>query len=188
MNLPTHFLAIARRAQMLTKLVDNITSVLEIEQRELVLEPIDLTQLVRKVLADYGATAENADVVLSAETEPDLPLVSGDMIALRRALDNLVGNALKFIPAGGHVTVRLARSEEAVVLQVTDTGIGIPADHLDRIFERFYQVNGSTTRRYGGVGLGLALVKQVVEMHGGQVTVTSEMGVGTTFTLVLPIN
>jgi len=179
---------ISRRTQMLTKLVDNITSTLETEQRELVREPIDLARLVRMVLADYQATAESADLVLSAETEPDLPLVSGDMIALRRALDNVVGNALKFTPAGGRVTVRLSCSESAVVLQVADTGIGISGDQLDRIFERFYQVNGSTKRRYGGVGLGLALVKQIVEAHGGQITVASEIGVGTTLTIVLPIN
>jgi len=98
-----------------------------------------------------------------------------------------VGNALKFTPAGGRVTVRLSGGDNTVVLQVADTGIGIAADQLDRIFERFYQVDGSATRQYGGMGLGLALVKEIVEAHGGQITVTSQVGAGTTFTIVLPV-
>jgi signal transduction histidine kinase len=124
---------------------------------------------------------------LSVEIASGVPLVSGDMLALRRALDNLVINALKFTSAGGHVIVRLFGGEDAVTLQVSDTGVGIPNDQLERIFERFYQVDGSTTRRYGGVGLGLALVKEIVEAHGGQVSVTSQVGTGTTFALRLPI-
>jgi signal transduction histidine kinase len=102
-------------------------------------------------------------------------------------LDNLLGNAFKFTPKGGQVTVRLQRQGENVVLQVSDTGIGIPSDQLRRVFERFYQVDGSATRRFGGIGLGLALVKEIAEAHGGQVTVTSQVGVGTTFTVRLPV-
>ena len=125
---------------------------------------------------------------LEAEIAPDVPPVAGDALALRRVLDNLVSNALKFTPAGGRVTVRLARLEEAIKLEVADTGIGIPVNRLDRIFDRFYQVDGSTTRQYGGVGLGLALVKEIVAAHGGQIMVTSQVGGGTTFTILLPLS
>jgi signal transduction histidine kinase len=178
---------ITRRAQMLGKLVDDIMGILEVERQELKREPVDLTSLVRTSLADFQPAADKAGLTLSAVIVPDLPLVLGDSLALRRVLDNLVSNAIKFTPADGRVTVRLFRSEQVVRLEVADTGIGIPSEHLGRIFDRFYQVDGSTTRKYGGVGLGLALVKAIVEAHGGQITVASEGGVGTTFTFTLPI-
>jgi signal transduction histidine kinase len=167
-------------------LVEDIMGILEVERQELRHEPVDLAQLVRMSLADFQPAAAQAGLSLAAELEPDVPGLSGDLMALRRVLDNLVGNALKFTPAGGWVTIRLSRSKEKVKLEVADTGIGIPSDQLDRIFERFYQVDGSMTRKYGGVGLGLALVKSIIEAHGGQVTATSQVGVGTTFTVLLP--
>jgi signal transduction histidine kinase/response regulator of citrate/malate metabolism len=179
---------IARRALMLTKMVNDIINVLEVEQRELMREPIDLDALVRACLAEFRAAAERADLVLIPEIAPGLPQVSGDPLALRRVLDNLVGNALKFTPAGGRVTVQVYCSGETARLQVADTGIGIPDEHLGRIFERFYQVDGSPTRKYGGMGLGLALVKELVEAHGGQIAVESEVGRGSTFTVTLPIH
>jgi signal transduction histidine kinase len=172
---------------MLTRLVNDIIGVLETEQRELIRAPVDLAPLVRAGLAEFRAAAENAGLVLATEIVPELPPISGDAMALRRVLDNLVSNALKFTPAGGRVTVRLCPGADTLMLEVADTGIGIPADQLEHIFERFYQVDGSATRKYGGMGLGLALVKQVVEAHGGQITVTSEVEAGSTFTVVLPV-
>ncbi len=179
---------IARRSLMLTKLVNDIVTVLAIEQRELIREPFDLVMLVRSVLTGFRPAAEQADLVLSAEIPLHLPLAYGDTIALRRALDNLLNNALKFTPAGGRITVRLYQIEGNLMIEMADTGIGIPHDQLDRIFERFYQVDGSSTRKYGGMGLGLSLVKSIVEGHRGQVTVASTVGVGTTFTLALPLD
>jgi signal transduction histidine kinase len=102
-------------------------------------------------------------------------------------MDNLIGNAIKFTPAGGTIGVRVFSNGSFVVLRVSDTGIGIARDKLDRIFDRFYQVDGSESRRYGGVGLGLALVKQVAEAYGGSVDVESEEGVGSSFTVSLPV-
>jgi signal transduction histidine kinase len=177
---------ISRRTRMLSKLVDDIIAVLTIEAQELKREPLSLAQLVRTSMADFQTAAETAGLTLSAEIAPDLPLVSGDSVALHRMLDNLVSNALKFTSAKGHVTMRLFRGEDTVTLQVSDTGVGIPNDRLERVFDRFYQVDGSTTRHYGGVGLGLALVKGIVEAHGGQITVASQVGQGTTFTVSLP--
>ena len=177
---------IVRRAQLLAKLVNDIVNILEIDRRKLVREPTDLAWVVRASLADLQAVAEQAEIVLSAEITPDLPPISGDAIALRRMVDNLVGNAIKFTPAGERVTVRLAQRENGMTLEVADTGIGIPSEHQERIFERFYQINGSATRKYGGMGLGLALVKEIAEAHGGQVSVTSQVGVGTTFAVSLP--
>jgi two-component system sensor kinase FixL len=178
---------ISRRTLMLTKLVDDIVGILTLEKRGALKEPVDLAQIVHASVSDFQFAASQARLTMEAETTTDIPLVLGDAMALRRALDNLISNAVKFTPASGRVDVRLSRYQDTVILQVTDTGIGIPSDKLHLIFERFYQVDGSTTRQYGGVGLGLALVKDIVEAHGGQIRVDSQVGVGTTFTVLLPI-
>jgi len=178
---------ILRRAEMLGKLVDDIVGILAIEKKGLKREPVDLAHMIHTLLIDFKTASEKNMLRLSAEIEPGLLPVMGDGVALRRALDNLMSNAIKFTPAGGSITVRLSRAEQFLALQVSDTGIGIPENKLHRIFERFYQVNGSATRKYGGVGLGLALVKEIVEAHGGQVAVTSQVNVGTTFSVLLPL-
>lgn len=178
---------IVSRVRGLSELVDNLVAILAIEARELEREPVDLANLVHTLLTGFEATAERARLSLAIEIAPDLPQVSGDPGHLRRMLDNLFSNALKFTPAGGSIAIRLWQDGENAVLEVTDTGIGVPQDQLDRIFERFYQVNGSTTKRYGGTGLGLALVKEIVETHEGQVTARSSVGEGSTFRVTLPL-
>jgi len=102
---------------------------------------------------------------------------------------NLCSNAVKFTPAGGKITVSAETAPgDRVAIHVTDSGIGIPEEHLDRVFDVFYQVDGSSTREYGGAGLGLAIVKSFVEAHGGAVSVRSKPNAGSVFTLVLPVN
>jgi two-component system sensor histidine kinase BarA len=116
------------------------------------------------------------------------PRLQGDREKLRQCLVNLASNAVKFTPAGGTLTVYSeVLPGEKVALRVTDTGIGIAEEHLDRIFDVFYQVDGSSTREYGGAGLGLAIVKSFAEAHGGQITASSRPGAGSTFSLVLPL-
>jgi len=178
---------IARRGWMLKKLVEDLTTILEAEAGRNKFEPVDLTELVHTLLADFQVAVEKAGLSMIAEITPDLPPVFGDPAHLRRVLDNLLGNALKFTSSGGVITVRLRQEGANMVLKVTDTGTGIPQDKLERIFDRFYQVDGSMRRRYGGVGLGLALVKEIVEAHGGQVSAESEAGRGSTFTVTLPV-
>jgi PAS domain S-box-containing protein len=177
---------IARQVRMLVKMVDDLTTILVAETHELSPESVDLVNLVHTLVDDFQVAAQRAGLSLAAEVASDVPQVSGDADHLRRVLDNLLYNALKFTPAGGSVTVRLWGNGMNVVLEVTDTGIGIPHDQLERIFERFYQVDGSTTRDYGGTGLGLALVKEIVEAYGGKVSVESKVGRGSTFTVTLP--
>jgi signal transduction histidine kinase/CheY-like chemotaxis protein len=177
---------IARRARMLNALVDNLTALLESETREAKREPVDLAELTRNTLADFQSTLDQAGLTLAGHIAPDLPPVSGDVHQLRRVLDNLLGNARKFTLAGGHIAVRLERKGDNLLLEVSDTGIGIAGDQLQRVFERFYQVDGTMSRRYGGAGLGLALVKEIVERHGGQVSARSMPGQGSAFLVVLP--
>jgi len=145
-----------------------------------------MSQLVQVSCRDFKANADKAGLALMADIAPEVPYVLGDPLALRRVLDNLLSNAFKFTPKGGRVTARLSQDSGTVVMAVSDTGIGIPNDKLGRIFERFYQVDGSATRQYGGVGLGLALVKEIVEAHGGRMAVSSQVGEGATFTILLP--
>ncbi|CAG0998046.1 partial Sensor histidine kinase ResE, partial [Gammaproteobacteria bacterium] len=178
----------ARRARMLSKMLDDLLAILTAETGESARHPIDLRQLVESMVADFQAVVRQARLTIVADLGPDVPAILGDMVQLRRMLDNLLSNAVKFTPAGGQIAVRLHRINQHVRLEVADTGIGIPREKLARIFERFYQVDGSTTRRYGGVGLGLALVKEIVETHGGTVAVESEVERGTTFCVTLPID
>ncbi|HEX8134582.1 MAG TPA: ATP-binding protein, partial [Actinomycetes bacterium] len=111
----------------------------------------------------------------------------GDRAQLGLLLSNLLDNALRFTAAGGTVRVRLDAAESRAILQVSDTGEGIPAGELPRIFERFYRVDKARTRQTGGTGLGLAIVRHVAEAHGGSVRVESELGRGSTFTVTLPV-
>src|SRR5690606_17691056 len=115
-----------------------------------------------------------------------LPAVTGDADRLAQVLRNLLSNALRHTPAGGQVTVRVARAGQAVRIQVADTGSGISADDLPHVFDRFYRGDRSRSRQGGGAGLGLAIARQLVTAHGGTLTVESAAEVGTTFTMRLP--
>jgi adenylate cyclase len=180
---------VARRLQMLSRLLDDINAILEVETQTLQRRSVDLADLIHTILADsqIWAVAEKHRLTLEEDIPADCVPLLGDPGLLWRMLDNLLNNALKFTPAGGRIVVHLRYERTEAVLRVTDTGIGIPADQLERVFERFYQVDGSTTRRYGGTGLGLALVKKIAEKHEGRVTVESQVGQGSTFTVWLPL-
>jgi signal transduction histidine kinase len=130
--------------------------------------------------------AEDLGITLEAEIAEPVPWIRGDSTHLRRVFDNLVSNAFKFTPTGGKITLRLRAEGEDVHIEVADSGEGIPEEKIGRIFERFYQVEGGSTRRHKGTGLGLSLVKEIVEAHRGSVTATSELGQGTTFTILVP--
>jgi signal transduction histidine kinase/class 3 adenylate cyclase len=151
---------------------------------ELKKQCIDFAALVRGVAANFQSSGEPR-IYCRGVTEP-IP-VYADPRQMKKVLYNLFSNAFKFSdPDKGQVWVRLSPTEETIRLEVEDNGIGIPREHLERVFDRFTQVEGSATRRYEGSGIGLALVKEVVTHHGGQITVDSEVGRGSTFTIILP--
>ncbi len=177
---------IVRRLQMLTKLVGDISATMEVESRHEHRELVDLVLLAQMIAEEFRSSMERKGVKLEYDIAPSLPPVMGDPVHLRRVLDNLLGNALKFTSSGGKVSLSLRREGDFARLDVSDTGIGIPADQLERIFIRFYQVDGSSRRRYGGAGLGLSLVKEIAESMGGSVSVSSTVGEGSTFTVKLP--
>lgn len=177
---------VRERTATLSRLVHNLTMLQSAPQEAMMLVPVSLVEVVRHVLAESQHSAEEAGIVFHEELPAELPPMMGDPEQLKLALSHLVDNAIKFSPGGGTVTVRAWDEQTKVYVAVKDEGIGIPAEHLGRIFERFYQVDGSTRRRFGGVGIGLAVVCEIVEAHGGSVTVESEPGKGSTFTIWLP--
>ena len=130
--------------------------------------------------------AESGEIALELDAPLTLPLVRADKDRMKQVLRNLISNAIKFTPSGGTVRVSAEVAGEQFVLRVRDTGIGIPTEHLDHIFERFYQVDEARLRNGDGSGLGLAIVREIVQAHHGQVEVTSDPKRGTTFTVFLP--
>ncbi len=144
---------------------------------------VDLTALARAISEAYASRAEQAGLTLELEL-PAAPLVTqGDPAQLRRALENLLDNAIKFTPSGGEVRLRLTRPDKKVELSVEDTGIGMPPDDRPLLFQRFHR--GRNAASYPGNGLGLAIVQAIAEAHGGAVTMAAGAG-GTCFTVCLP--
>jgi len=178
---------VARRADAMTRLINNLLSLQQVEMEPLRPTRVSLAELTTRALESAEAAATKADIVLKAEIPETLPPVWADRNYLEQVFDNLLGNAIKFSPHGGKITVRVREEGEYLRVAVCDTGIGIHSDQLEKVFERFYQVNGSSTRRFGGTGLGLALVKKTIEAHGGRVWAESRLGQGSTFFFTLPI-
>ncbi len=179
---------IERNANRLDLLIQDLLTIsaLESEKIKLNLQPVELHALAAKVLTDLNAKAENKNVALVNDV-PELT-AHGDVNRLDQVLANLVDNAIKYGRAEGHVTVGgKKRDDGALEIFVRDDGPGIPAEALDRVFERFYRVDKARSRDQGGTGLGLSIVKHIVQAHGGEVRVESEVGQGSTFFFTLPV-
>ncbi len=181
---------IERNARSQARLIDDLLDVSRIITGNLRLQirPIDLVSVVEAAKDGLRPTAEAKRITLHTELEPESCLVKGDPNRLRQVIWNLVLNAIKFTPRGGNVTVSLECAEPYVRLKVSDTGEGIPPEFLPYVFDRFRQAEGSVTRKQGGLGLGLAVVRHLVELHGGNVMAESRgTGQGSTFTVDLPL-
>jgi signal transduction histidine kinase len=148
-------------------------------------QPVNISALARKAARAEGPQAIDKHMGLREDIEPDV-LTTGDERLLELMLRNLLHNAVTYTPRGGTVRISVAPEKEAVRVDITDNGIGIPKDAQGRVFERFYRVDEGRARGQGGTGLGLAIVKHVVELHGGNVALDSEPGRGSTFTVRLP--
>ncbi|MCE5219033.1 sensor histidine kinase, partial [bacterium] len=147
---------------------------------------VSLAHLVESVVAEEEVLAKEQGLALVAEIQAGLPLVRGYQSELIALVRNLLSNATRHSHSGGRVWLRAYQDQEQVVLQVQDDGIGIPADELDRIFEEFYRSSASRKAGIPGTGLGLAIVRSILEHHQAQITVDSEPGRGSTFTVRLP--
>ncbi|MCY2966151.1 MAG: ATP-binding protein, partial [Planctomycetota bacterium] len=188
--------SIRLNGQHLMQIIDDILALTKIEAQKLVLEymPYSPWQIVQEVLSLLRVRASERSIALSVRAEGVVPkLAMIDPTRVRQILVNFVSNALKFTPAGGQVRVRFwclnedPQAEPFVCMSVEDTGIGIAREQLERLFEPFQQADTSTTRRFGGTGLGLSISMRLAEAMGGEITVTSEEGRGSEFTLRIPV-
>jgi PAS domain S-box-containing protein len=183
-----HFLDIIQRnANRLLRLVGNLLLLSRIESgiSPPELAPVSVPELAREAVRDASAAAASFGVTLEAEAG-DGPDVAGDHLGLTQVLENLIGNAVKFSHPGDTVRVRATWSQDQWRVDVADQGIGIPPDEMDRLFHRFVRASNARTSGRPGTGLGLSVVKAIVEVHGGRVTVASELEQGTTFSIYLP--
>jgi signal transduction histidine kinase/CheY-like chemotaxis protein len=181
---------IERSAAAQAQLVDDLLDVSRVERGELRLyvRPVDLLAVVEAAVEAVRPAASARGTAITVELDPAAGSVVGDPARLQQVTWNLLSNAIKFTPHGGRVQVRLARAGEHAALSVRDDGVGIEAGFLPHVFERFRQADSSRTRAFGGLGLGLAIVRHLVEAHGGTVEAASEgAGKGATFTVLLPV-
>ena len=183
----TDLTSIYNSGQHLLGLINNILDFSKIEagKMELSIEPVNLIDIAKTVMSTAIALVKDKPIKLEQEVPQDLPIVMADQTRVRQIILNIVSNAAKFTDKG-FIRLRMVPTPQEVLISVTDTGIGIPPDKLDHIFEEFTQVDASTTRRYGGTGLGLAITRSFVELHKGRIWVESEVGVGSTFNFTLP--
>ncbi len=172
----------------LLKLINDLLDLVRLEsgRLEVKLEPVPMDEFIRGLASAARQVADDKRLRLMTSVDPTLGAVLTDRDKLEKIILNLVFNALKFTPAGGRVDLRAVKQADELVVTVADTGMGISEKNLPHVFDRFWQADGSSRRRHQGVGIGLALVKELVELQGGKVAVESKEGAGATFTVRLP--
>lgn len=181
---------IDRNAKAQAQLVEDILDVSRVITGKLRLNiaPVDAASVINAAIDSVQLAADSKDIELEVTLDPSARHILGDASRLQQIVWNLLSNAIKFTPSGGHVAVRLKRVDREAQIQITDSGLGISADFLPHMFDRFRQADGTTTRRHGGLGLGLSIVRHLVELHGGTVQADSAgEGQGATFTIALPL-
>ncbi len=191
--------SIKEETALLTRLVADLRDLSLAESGQLKMEvaPTDLVSLVQRVISQAEVIAQQKEITMSLDAAEKLPRVAADAGRIEQVVANLLSNALNHTPPGSSVAVTVAPadslpgyqgSKEDVLISVADTGEGIPPQHLPHIFERFYRVDDARSRMLGGAGLGLAIAKQMVELHGGKIWVESQPGKGSRFSLTLPVS
>jgi len=177
---------VSQKTDSIIRLVNDIITLQEVECLPRTKSVTSLQAILNMVAATAHAAAENAGIELKAEIPDEHMLILADDDRLAQVFDNLVHNAIKFSPDGGCITISAQDADTCWLVTVQDSGIGIPSDKLEKVFERFYQVDGSTTRRFGGTGLGLAIAREIVTNHDGKIWAESTLGEGSTFFVSLP--
>ncbi len=179
---------ISRNVQQIVSLVNDI---LFLQEMDLVLpdfQEVDMNEVARAVVERYDEKARERGVALRFTPTPNLPSVSGDAKSLERAVMALVDNAIKFSPKGGDVDIHLIAEPDTLLVDVHDNGIGIPKENLRKIFDRFYHLDRHEENLFSGIGMGLAITRQVIEQHNGKLEVVSDTEHGTTFTIILELS
>ena len=172
----------------LVHMVNDLLDIARIEagKTTMKIEPQDLTAMIDRICDLILIQCKSKNIELATDIKRDVPSVLADRIQIERVLINLLGNAVKFTPENGKITVRANTKDSVVQVEISDTGVGIPADSLSKIFEEFYRVDNPINQQVKGTGLGLSLVKNIIEAHKGKIWVESKVGVGSTFIFTLP--
>ena len=184
-----HLNSIKEQTLLLTHLINDLRdiSLAESGQLTLNLQPTDIVDLVKRVVTGFEPNAGEKNIRLDLSVSVESLEMEVDPVRMEQVISNLLGNAIRHTPEGGSITVAISREDDKLELSVSDTGEGITPEDLPHVFERFYRSGTSRSRKEGGTGLGLAIVKQMVEAHGGTVTVESTPGKGSTFLISLPL-
>jgi PAS domain S-box-containing protein len=175
-----------RLARLITDLLD--LSRIEAGSMKWQSGELSLEELIRSVIASMGVLFENKGLRVTTWFSAPLSRLSGDRDRLVQVMTNILSNAVKFTPAGGSIHVSVRQEETQIVVEISDSGIGIPAAHIDLIFEKFHRSDDQLTAAIEGTGLGLAITRQIVEHHGGRIWAASTHGKGSTFTFTLPLS
>jgi GAF domain-containing protein len=177
---------VAEKTDEITRIIDDIITLQRIDAGNLQLAESAMADLIKTAVSGHRIVAEKKGLTISAELPPAPGLVLMDKGRINQVLDNLIANAMKFSPNGGVINVGLEDLEDEVRVIVSDQGVGMPKEKQTRIFDRFYQIDGSSRRRFGGTGIGLAIVKRIIDAHHGKIWVESEIDVGSSFHFTLP--
>jgi signal transduction histidine kinase len=177
---------ISQKTAVVSQLVNNIILLQQLEQSPLQLALTDVSRVAKESVAKIQNAAAKQGVSLHLRVPSEMPLVLADPVRVKLVFQHLLENAIKFSPNGGSVQVQLAEQADRIQVAVSDQGIGISKDQLEQIFERFYQIDSSSKRRFEGTGLGLTIAKRIVEAHGGRIWVKSRLGRGSVFFFDLP--
>lgn len=177
---------IYNEAKRLTALINDFLDVQKMESGKQIYEKkyVEIIPLIQKVIEHLEINTAQHDIRFNIETK-DI-MILGNRLKIEQAFSNLLSNAIKYSPDGGRITVRLYSRNDMLSIDIQDEGLGIPKESLPHLFQKFYRVDNSDRRRIGGTGLGLAIVDEIIKSHGGDVTVVSNYGHGSTFTISLP--
>jgi PAS domain S-box-containing protein len=182
---------IRKQSRRLLNLIDSVLDITRVEYGkpiEIRKEPVSLNAIIEEVVGGISFQFQEKDIKLECDLSPEIETILADEAKITRVVSNLLGNTLKFTPKKGKVGIRSKKVGADVQIEVSDSGVGIDPDHLEKIFEKFYQVDSSYTRQEGGIGMGLAIVREIVEAHGGKVWAESEgLGRGSKFIFTLPL-
>lgn len=176
---------IEAESDRLTRMIDDLLCLSSIESKERMInpQPVCLNRSIRSILNILGPQISEKNLHVEYVYPPNLPRINADEDLLGQVLINLLDNAIKYTPPEGRIHIRCHKKDSRIIITFSDTGLGIPRDSIPRVFERFYRVDKARSRHQGGTGLGLAIVKHIVESHGGEVFVESEVGQGSTFSV-----
>ncbi len=186
-NLNRAVQAIVNNTDAIVRLINNILFLQELELIEPAYEPVDVPTLINAILTTVRSRAASQSLIFRLDLPSDLPAVSADLDGLTQAIGALIDNAVKFSPDGGEIVIAAGVEDDRLRVSIQDPGVGIPPEQMYHIFDRYHHLESVGDHLFGGVGLGLPIAKQVVEQHGGNISVISSPGDGSTFTIAIPI-